>query len=237
MTEPLLGSDSSELKFNVCLINTHGKLRHQVFPHTATGFEQLRDWLTKQGVHRVHACMEATGTYPEALSLSLHKAAHTVSVVNPAATKAFAASRLSRTKTDRVDAELIARFCQAQEPPRWTPLPQEVRELQALVRRLESLVEMRVAEENRLSSGSTVESGRQSVEEHLADLNEQIERTATLIGNHINRHPTLKQQSEALRLDPRHRPDHRRTLTLRESGQHTVQERTPGGRLCRAGAA
>ncbi len=93
---------------------------------------------------------------------------------------------------------LIARFCQAQEPPRWTPLPQQVRELLALVRRLESLLEMRVAEENRLSSGITVESVRQSVEEHLAYLNEQIKPTETLIRNHINNHPTLKQQSELL---------------------------------------
>jgi transposase len=53
----------------------------------------------------------------EALALWLHQAGHTVSVVNPAAIKAFAASRLSRTKTDKVDAELIARFCQAQQPP------------------------------------------------------------------------------------------------------------------------
>ena len=140
----------------------------------------------------------ATGAYGEALALFLHQAGHTVSVVNPAAIKAFAASRLSRTKTDRVDAELIARFCLAQEPLAWMPPPPEVRELQALVRRLESLVEMRVAEENRLSSGITVEVVRQSVEELLAYLNEQIKRTEALIGNHIDSHPTLKQQSELL---------------------------------------
>jgi transposase len=121
-----------------------------------------------------------------------------VSVINPAAVKAFAQSRLSRTKTDRVDAELIARFCQAQEPSAWAPPAQEVRELQALVRRLESLVEMRVMEENRLSSGITVEVVRRSVEQLLAHLNEQIERTQQLIRNHINNHPGLKRQSELL---------------------------------------
>jgi transposase len=121
-----------------------------------------------------------------------------VSVVNPAAIKAFAGSRLSRTKTDRVDAELIARFTQAQAPPQWTPLPQEVRELQALVRRLQALVEMRVAEENHLSSGITVDVVRESVEELLNHLNTQIKRTEKLIREHINRHPRLKQQSELL---------------------------------------
>lgn len=198
MTEPTLGIDIAKLKFNVCLINQSGKLRHKVFANTATGFEHLRDWLSKQGVERVHACLEATGTYGEALALCLHQAGHTVSVINPAAIKAFAQSRLSRTKTDRVDAELIARFCQAQAPPSWAPLPEEVRELQALVRRLESLIEMRVMEENRLSSGITVEVVRRSVEELLAHLNEQIKRTEELIRRHINNHPGLKRQSELL---------------------------------------
>src|SRR5215210_3251193 len=186
MTEAALGIDIAKLKFNVCLINLEGKLKHKVFPNTAPGCEQLTQWLTKQGIQCVHACLEATGTSGEALSLFLHQAGHRVSVVNPAATKAFAGSRLSRTKTDRVDAELIARFCQAQEPPAWTPLPQEVRELQALVRRLESLIEMRVMEENRLSSGISVDVVRASVEEHLAYLNQEIKRTEELIRKHIN---------------------------------------------------
>jgi transposase len=198
MTEPILGIDIAKLKFNLCLININGKLKHKVLPNTSTGFEQLRNWLSKQGVERVHACLEATGTYGEALALFLHQAGHRVSVVNPAATKAFAGSRLSRTKTDRVDAELIARFCLAQEPPAWTPLAVEVRELQALVRRLESLIEMRVMEENRLSSGITVDSVRASVEELLNHLNEQIKRTEKLIREHLNQHPTLKRQSELL---------------------------------------
>src|SRR2546423_2219228 len=107
MTNPALGIDIAKLKFNVCLINTSGKLKHKVFSNTATGFEQLLDWLSQQGVACVHACLEATGAYGEALSLFLHEAGHTVSVINPGAVKAFAGSRLSRTKTDRVDAALI----------------------------------------------------------------------------------------------------------------------------------
>jgi transposase len=198
MIEPVLGIDIAKLKFNVCLINTSGKLRHKVFPNTSAGFEQLREWLTKQGVRSARACLEATGTYSEALALYLHEARYIVSMVNPAATKAFAQSRLSRTKTDRVDAELIARFCQAQQPPAWTPLPVEVRELQALVRRLESLIEMRVMEENRLSSIIMVDAVRQSVEEHLTYLNQEIKHTEELIRNHINNHPGLKQQSQLL---------------------------------------
>lgn len=76
------------------------------------------------------------------------------------------------------------------------PPAKEVRELQALVRRLETLIEMRVAEENRLSSGITVGVVRESLEEHLSYLNEQIKRCEGLIRDHINNHPELKRQSQ-----------------------------------------
>jgi transposase len=66
------------------------------------------------------------------------------------------------------------------------------------MRRLESLIEMRVMEENRLSSGITVEMVRQSVEELLKHLNEQIRRTEKLIREHLNNHPRLKRQSALL---------------------------------------
>lgn len=85
MTAPALGIDIAKLKFNVCLININGKLKHQVFPNTATDLEQLQTWLSKQGVERVHVSLEATGTYGEALSLFLYQAGqgltegHTVS--------------------------------------------------------------------------------------------------------------------------------------------------------------
>ncbi len=193
-----LGIDIAKLKFDVCLLNTEGQLKHRVFPNTAPGFAQLGEWLTKHRVECVHACMEATGTYGEALALYLHSAEHKVSVINPAAVKAFAGSRLSRTKTDKVDAELIARFCQAQQPPAWTPPPAEVRDLQALVRRLEALVEMRGMEANRLEALISTPEVRRSVEEHVAYLAAEITRTEKLIREHIETHPDLKQRSELL---------------------------------------
>ena len=110
MNLPCLGIDIAKVKFNACLLQPSGKLKHKVFANSAGGFAELYEWLAKQQVQLVHACLEATGTYGEALSHFLNDQGHTVSVMNPAAIKAFAASRLSRTKTDRVDAELIARF-------------------------------------------------------------------------------------------------------------------------------
>jgi transposase len=195
---PPLGLDIAKLKFNACLIRQGGKLRHKVFANTAAGFSQLADWLAGQGVERVHACLEATGTYGDPLAADLHERGHTVSRVNPAAIKAYAQSHLSRTKNDRVDAALIAGFCAERRPPGWRPPAPELRELQALVRRLDSLAEMRTMEENRLSSGITVEAVRESVEGHIAYLAEQIKRTEALIRTHIDSHPGLRRQRELL---------------------------------------
>ena len=55
--------------------------------------------------------MESTGNYGEPLAAYLFGLGYTISVVNPAQIKGFGRSELSRTKTDRADAQLIARFC------------------------------------------------------------------------------------------------------------------------------
>lgn len=193
-----LGIDIAKLKFDVCLIKPSGHGKHKVFPNTRHGFEQLVAWLASHQVSDLHTCLEATGSYGEPLALFLFEAGFVVSVANPAAVRAFANAGLSRTKNDKVDAELIARFCLAQRPKAWQPPAPALRELQALVRRLESLIEMRVAEENRLSSGGTTFTVRHSLEEHIAYLLAEIKQTETLIRQHINDHPDLKEQSDLL---------------------------------------
>ena len=60
--------------------------------------------------------MEATSIYGDALAEFLYEVGYQVSVVNPARIKGFAKSELLRTKTDSVDAALIARFCAAIKP-------------------------------------------------------------------------------------------------------------------------
>jgi len=56
--------------------------------------------------------------------------------------KGFAQSELLRTKNDKVDAGLIARFCVAMNPGTWTPPPPEIRRLQSLVRRADTLIDI-----------------------------------------------------------------------------------------------
>lgn len=194
----ILGIDIAKLKFNVCLIREDGRLRHRVFANTPAGFTELSEWLRKNQVSQIHACLEATGTYSEALATYLSDSGQMVSLINPAAIKAYAGAQLSRTKTDRVDAELIARFCLTQRPQLWRPAAPEVRELQALVRRLDALIEMHTMESNRLSSGVTTTEVKLSIESLILHLEEQIKRTQKLIGKHINNHPQLRSDRDLL---------------------------------------
>jgi transposase len=198
MTLSILGIDISKLKFDVALLRDNGKFKHRVFPNTPAGFLQLSAWLEKQKVERVHACLEATGTYSEAAATYLSDAGHMVSIINPAAIKAYGQSRLSRTKTDKADASLIAQFCQERRPTQWQPLPVEIRLLQALVRRLDALLEMRQMEANRLEVTADAVVVTKSLVGHLAFLDDEIARTEQSIRSHIGAHPGLREQRDLL---------------------------------------
>src|SRR5512143_1863578 len=104
----ILGIDVAKAKLDVALRLPDGRFRCKVAENTLQGFEALSIGLTKQGVVELHVCLEATGVYWEAVAEFLADAQHTVSVVNPAQIKAFGAASLVRTKTDKVDARLIA---------------------------------------------------------------------------------------------------------------------------------
>ncbi len=202
-----LGIDVSKSTLDVVLVGFATPPRrspHKVFGNNAKGYQELVAWLGKQCGEDVpvHACLEATGPWGEDAAVALYEAGHTVSVVNPAQIRAFGQSRLKRTKTDKADAELIARFCEMHVPPAWTPAAPELKELQALVRRLETLDEMRVMEENRLGSGSLSDAVRSSLEEHIAYLHEQIKKTRRQIKDHIDNHPHLKSNATLLESIP-----------------------------------
>lgn len=74
-----LGIDAAKATFDAALIKDEPKPRHKVFANTTAGHQQLLTWLNDHGARQIHACIEATGTYAEALALALHEAGHTVS--------------------------------------------------------------------------------------------------------------------------------------------------------------
>jgi transposase len=194
----VLGLDISKAKIHAALRLADHKVKRKTCSNTPAGFADLLLFLERHAPGLVHACLEATGTYGDGVALALHDAGHRVSLVNPAAIHAYAGSQLSRTKTDEVDAALIAHFAATQQPPAWQPPAPEIRALQALVRRLDALQGMRTQEANRLAAGVSVDVVRASIESVLANLDREIAHVRQLIRDHIDQHPHLRRQRDLL---------------------------------------
>ncbi|WP_434111132.1 IS110 family transposase [Methylocaldum sp. GT1TLB] len=193
MTFSPIGIDIAKAKFDAAALR-NGKYKTKVFQNTPEGFRAFLAWL--QAFPTPHVCLEATGRYGEGLALFLVDHGLAVSVVNPAQIHAFGHAELSRTKTDKSDAKRIARFCLSQRPLLWQPPPPAVRPLQALVRRLESLLEMRQMEKNRLDGADPTV--RPSIEAVLATLDAEIAATQQRIREHIDHDPDLRQRRDLL---------------------------------------
>ena len=124
------------------------------FDNTPEGFAFFVEWRIGFGDASPTICMEATSAYSIPLAEHWVEQGFCVNVVNPAKIAAFAKSELSRATTDKADAKLIARYGSVMQPPAWTPQPQEIRELQALLRRVEHLLAMERMEQNCLNTAT-----------------------------------------------------------------------------------
>lgn len=115
MSKTVLGIDVAKSKLDVALM-LNGKALMKKFDNNIKGFRLMQGWLASLKIEQVHACLEATGPYGDAVAEFLYERGHRVSVVNPLQIKSFAKSDLLRNKTDQADARTIAAFCLAKDP-------------------------------------------------------------------------------------------------------------------------
>lgn len=187
-----LGIDVGKERLDLCLLSENGSEHSQV-ENTRKGYNQIQHWLKKRRVKDVRVCLEATGIYGLEVAQYLHDKGYWVSVVNPTRVKGFAESQMRRSKTDKLDAAVIAAFCRALEPEVWTPPEASWYELRAMVRHLEDLQQTRQQQVNRLEA-TTVVGIRQQIEAHIAFIDQQIAEVKDQITGHLHHHPDLKQQ-------------------------------------------
>lgn len=124
-----VGIDISKLDFDVAIEQEEG-YQHLKLSNDKKGFRQLVAGLTTES----HIVMEASGPYYVGLASYLHEQGLVVSVVNPLVIRRFCQMRLSRAKTDKKDAKMIATYGRAECPEAWIPSAdyiQELRQLQA----------------------------------------------------------------------------------------------------------
>lgn len=94
---------------------------------------------------------------------------------------------MNRSKTDRQDAKLIARYCQAMKPEQWQSATPEHRQLQELVRYIARTKRQRAAEQiKRQTAPDSLKPHIQSTIEHLTELLTRLEQD---LKAHYRSHP------------------------------------------------
>jgi len=148
-----VGIDMAMEKFDVCfkelkdgstvIKGTKG------FDNNHEGFKDLMQWCNKRRKkgYTLLFVMEATGVYYENLCYFLHSQEEEVAVQLPQKIKYYSKSLNIKTKTDKVDAKVIAEI--GIERPsslkRWTPPSKQFKEIRDLTRELARLKKAKTA--------------------------------------------------------------------------------------------
>ena len=197
MANHYLGIDISKEKVDVCLLRGDSHVYGE-FTNNKKGFKSLLKWLRKNEAEQPHICMEATGYYWEDIAACLYDEGYRISVVNPMAIKAFGKSEMRRTKTDKVDAGIIARFCRANNPRLWEPPTPQRLELRDMVRTLEGFKTMQNQEKNRLSRTNLSTKAKEVHKKVLRSIEKQIHELQEAIEEHVKSYPDLKEKWDLL---------------------------------------
>jgi transposase len=144
--------------------------------------------------------MEATGDVELPLVAALAVAGLPIVVVNPRQIRDFARAMGRLSKTDAIDAQVIAYFAATVQPkPRLLPdiLTQE---LSAILARRRQVVEMIVAERNRLGVAS--KAVREGILDHISWLEIELANIDNNLTHSIQRSPIWREKYELLRSVP-----------------------------------
>ncbi len=151
---------------------------------------------------KAHCCIESTGIYSNGIIDYLQEnTPFMVSVINPAQAKAYGSTILLRTKTDKVDAGLLARYVAAVKPAITPPTPKEIKELRTLIRHLDYLITRRTQEKTHLESASNKVITK-SIKDIINHYDKQIEKLQKLIKEYLDHNPEFKERIELLKTIP-----------------------------------
>jgi transposase len=154
-----VGMDISKASFTACICSKllSGEVlisSVESFENSKQGYNQFVKWSRKITNPPVEVLflMEATGIYYEGIAYHLHKLNQSVSVILPNKVKHYAKSLNIKTKTDIVDARVIAQMGAERQLPHWQPPSAILKQLRDLTRLYTDLKQERTVYLNRLES-------------------------------------------------------------------------------------
>lgn len=192
---PSVGIDVSKAVLDVSL---HPSGKSWQVEHDPAGINALAQELV--ALEPAVVVVEATGGLETALAVALGAVGLPVTVVNPRQVRDFARATGRLAKTDKLDAQVLAQFGAAVQPP-VRPLPDEARlELRALVTRRQQLLEMITAEKNRMRR--TTPGVRERIEVNIKWLQAQLKELDRDQGDFLRSSPLWQEEAELLRSVP-----------------------------------
>lgn len=171
--------------------------KHERIPNTDVA---INAWIDSLGERQVTVILEATGRYDRLFCAGLDSRQRRYCRVNPARARDFARATGLLAKTDVLDARMLAEMGKRLDPaPRPAPDPAR-RRLADMQSRRGQLVAMRQQERARVHSTEPPE--RESIERHLAWLDEEIAMIDRACLGHVRADQSLREESARLRSIP-----------------------------------
>lgn len=190
-----VGIDVSKDWLDVAILPTNHTFQ---VPNAARGWAQVITTLT--GTPAPLIVLEATGPYHRAVTVALATAELPVAVVNPAWIAWYRRAEGKRTKTDRTDAQLLARYAADKQPSPTPLLPESARQLKELQGLRDDLTGELVATQNRRATASPLV--QPFLDEGSAELTSRRARVDQTIADLLAREPALAERAAALTTVP-----------------------------------
>lgn len=146
--------------------------------------------------------LEATGGWEAPLANHLAAAGLPVIVINPRQARDFAKATGKLTKTDQVDARCLAHFGEAVKPPVRALPDEQTQALAALLTRRRQLVEMLVAEKNRLVTVQHRPNLKRDVAAHIQWLEKRIAQLDEDLRQQLEQSPVWRVNDQLLQSVP-----------------------------------
>lgn len=179
VVERFVGIDVSQSTLDVCVEPCKSMLR---VTYDEAGMREVVGRLKELGPDLI--VLEATGGLEVRIATELTAQGLPVAVVNPRQARDFAKATGQLAKTDRIDAAVLAAFARAIRPKVRPLKDTDTRLLDEIVKRRRQLIEMRTQESLRLKT-STSRPLRESLNKHIAWLDQEINKIDTDLANQL----------------------------------------------------
>ena len=173
MSNVTLGIDVGKRELSLALL-VDQKFLCKTVNNNIEGFKKIIKFV-KSKAETAEVYLEATGRYGESVTDFLYSNGFDVKVINPLKIKAFSQLKMSRQKTDKVDAQIIAEFGEKFGGKSYTPIAENLKELRELYRTNCALKEQLTSCKNHLENKELIAlSVREIWENIVRKLEEEI---------------------------------------------------------------